>query len=247
MGKVFKHPRMLMASKRVQICELCHRVSGSLYLAGLFMACEECWTRFDRMTTIHRVHRLAIIIGFAVALTFTVAQPVSATCTTKDYYTNAALAMIGRLNLTSRPETRGDSITSAYASLAKAQAQKCARQAQGDRWAVVESWLGSFAARDAAAQSPPTTQPSCKFVHLAEAREGLALSWLELVQVQARLVRTPLFQNALSALRDTAHALSVRLPPLTAGRTAANAYIRASVEAGAHSSQACSDTPMASG
>ena len=44
MGKVFKHPRLLRASSRVQICELCHRVSKSLYLVDLFMACEECWT-----------------------------------------------------------------------------------------------------------------------------------------------------------------------------------------------------------
>jgi|GEM_PF-5439190 len=44
MGKVFKHPRMLRASSRVHICELCHRVSKSLYLVDLFMACEECWT-----------------------------------------------------------------------------------------------------------------------------------------------------------------------------------------------------------
>jgi hypothetical protein len=44
MGKVFKHPRMLRAGSREQICELCHRVSKSLYLVDLFMACEECWT-----------------------------------------------------------------------------------------------------------------------------------------------------------------------------------------------------------
>jgi hypothetical protein len=44
MSKVFKHPRMLRASSRVQICELCHRVSKSLFLVDLFMACEECWT-----------------------------------------------------------------------------------------------------------------------------------------------------------------------------------------------------------
>jgi hypothetical protein len=76
---------------------------------------------------------------------------------------------------------------------------------------------------------------------VAEAREGLALSWLELVHVQVRLVHAPLFQHALSALRDTARALSVQVPPMTAGRTATNSYVRTSVEASAHSSQACSD------
>ncbi len=198
------------------------------------------------MITIHRMHRLAIIIGFAVALTFTIAQPVSAACATKQLYTNAALSTVGRLDQTSRVETRDDYMKLAYSSLAKAQAQKCNSQAEGDRWTVADSWLGIFAARDRAAQSWHVTQQSCRSLHLAEAREGLALSWLELAQVKTRLVSTPLFQHALSALRDTAHALLVHLPPLTTGQSATKSYVRASVEAGAQSSRACSDTLVAS-
>jgi hypothetical protein len=62
MGKVFKHPRMLRGSSRVQICELCHRVSKSLYLVDLFMACEECWTisRLDNSLPEQVPHRHAI-------------------------------------------------------------------------------------------------------------------------------------------------------------------------------------------
>src|ERR1700680_5205502 len=92
-------------------------------------------------------------------------------------------------------------------SLAKAQAQKCSSQAEGDRWTVADSWLGIFAARDRAAQSWHVTQQSCRSLHLAEAREGLALSWLELAQVKTRLLNTPLFPHALSAFVGTAPAL----------------------------------------
>jgi cobalamin-dependent methionine synthase I len=200
----------------------------------------------DRMKGIHRTHRLAITIGFAAALTFTIAQPVSAACTTKEFYTNAALATAGHLNNLSRLETRDEYMKSAYSSLAKAQAQKCTNQATSDRWSVADSWLGVYAARDRVAKSQRITQQSCRSLQVAEAREGLALSWLELVHVQVRLMHTPLFQHALSALRDTARALSVQVPPLTASRTATNSYVKASAEARAHSSQACSDAPVAS-
>jgi hypothetical protein len=198
------------------------------------------------MKTIHRIHRLAIIIGFAATLTFTIAQPVSAACASKALYTKAALETVGRLDQTSRVETRDDYMKLAYSSLAKAQAQKCSSQAEGDRWTVADSWLGTYAARDRAAQACHVKQRSCRSLHVAEAREGLALSWLELVAVQSRLVRTPLFQHALSALRGTAHALVVQLPPLTAGQTATNSYVRASIEAREQSSQACSETRVAS-
>src|ERR1700737_1389543 len=125
-----------------------------------------------RMKTIHRMHRLAIIIGFAATLTFTIAQPVSAACAVKAGYTNAALAMVGRLNQTSRLETRDDYMRLAYARLAKAQAQKCTNQAEGDRWALADSWLGIYAARDRAAQSSHLAQQSCRSLRLAEARRG---------------------------------------------------------------------------
>jgi hypothetical protein len=198
------------------------------------------------MKALHRVHRLAIIIGLAVTLTFTFAQSVSAACTTKERYTNDALATAGRLSRMSRLETRDAYMKSAYASLAKAQAQKCANQVAGDRWAVADSWLGVYAAKDRLAPSQPINLPSCKSLHAAEAREGLALSWLELVQVQAHLAHTATFQRALAALRDTARALSVRVPPLTADRAATDLYIKSSVEAATQSSRACSDTLVAS-
>ena len=173
------------------------------------------------MIRLHRVHRLAIIIGFAAALTFTIAQPVLAACTTKESYTNAALAPAGRIGIMSRPETRDSYMKSGYASLAKAQAQKCTNQAASDRWAIADSWLGVYAARDRLAQSQRSRQQSCRSLHLAEAREGLALSWLELARVHARLLRTSMFQ------RD---------------RAATESYVRSSVEATAHSSEECSET-----
>jgi len=198
------------------------------------------------MKTIHKIHRLVITIGFAATLTFTIAQPVSAACTAKEFYINAALATAVHLDNLSRLETRDDYMKSAYSNLAKAQAQKCTNRAASDRWSIADSWLGVYAARDRFAQSQRITHQSCRSLQVAEAREGLALSWLELAQVQARLDRTLLFQRALSALRNTARALSIQVPPLTANQPATNSYVRASVEASAHSSEACSDALAAS-
>jgi hypothetical protein len=65
MAKVYRHPRMLRAVSNAQICELCHRVSKSLYLVDLFMACEECWTisKLDHLppepATVREPHRHA--------------------------------------------------------------------------------------------------------------------------------------------------------------------------------------------
>lgn len=46
MTKKYRHPKMITKSsfKSIQICELCHRVSDSLYLVDVAMACKECWT-----------------------------------------------------------------------------------------------------------------------------------------------------------------------------------------------------------
>jgi hypothetical protein len=167
-------------------------------------------------------------------------QPVSAACSTQEFYIDAALAKVGRLSLTSRLETRRDYMKSAYASLARAQAQKCAHQAQRDRWEVADSWLGVFAARDSAAQAQRVVVPLCRSVRLVEARDGLALSWLELSHVRPRLADTSLFRHAFHALQDAARGLSVQLPSLTADRTAAASIDKSRVESG--SSKICSQT-----
>jgi hypothetical protein len=186
------------------------------------------------MTIQHRIYRLAVVIGFAAVLTFTIAQPVSAGCAAKAQYTNAALSAAVRAEGTSRLETRDSYMKSGYGSLAKAQSEKCLNPALSQRWAVADSWLGVFSALDRAAESQHTAEQSCKSLHLAEAREGIALSWLELERVRARLSQTASFQHAMRALEHSANALSVRLPPLGADPAATNAFITSSVEATAN-------------
>jgi hypothetical protein len=186
----------------------------------------------------HRIYRLAVVIGFAAVLTFTIAQPVSAACAAKAQYTSAALSAAVRADGTSRLETRDSYMKSGYTSLAKAQSEKCLNPALSGEWAIADSWLGVFSALDRAAESQHTTEQSCKSLHLAEAREGLALSWLELERVHTRLAHTASFQHALGALEHSANVLSVRLPPLNANPAATNAFITSSVEAAANAPKA---------
>lgn len=194
----------------------------------------------DRVKKKHPIHRLAVVIGFAAVLTFTTVQPVSAACAAQEAYVNAALALVSRLSQTSRVETRDGYMKSAYASLARAQAQKCTSQRQRDRWAVADSWLGVYAARDSAAHAQHIAQPLCRSLIVAQARDGLALSWLELVQVRPRVADTSLFRHALVALQDAARELSVQIPSVTADRTAAASIVKTRVESS--SSRACSQT-----
>jgi hypothetical protein len=190
------------------------------------------------MTLQHVMYRLVVGIGFAAALTFTIVQPVSAACATKAQYTNAALSAAGRAQGTSRPKTRDNYMKSAYDSLAKAQSEKCLNPALSQEWAVADSWLGAFSALDRAAESQHTSERPCKSLHLAEAREGLALSWLELQKVHASLSQTASFQHAMRAVEHSANALSVRLPPLGADPAASHAFISSSVEAVANAPKA---------
>ncbi|MDQ6766962.1 MAG: hypothetical protein M3Z41_04050 [Candidatus Eremiobacteraeota bacterium] len=190
-------------------------------------------------------HGLAVTIGLAVALTFTFAKPAVAGCPEKLRYTNAALSAVASAGDSSRLQARQYYMKTGFRSLVEAQSERCVDATISARWQIANAWLGIYSALDVVQDRERHQTPGCTALHLAEAREGIALSWLGLTQVPGQFQRAAIFKHAISALATSARTLDVRLPTPGADRAAKDAYMKSSMQDAQRPKTSCNESAMA--
>lgn len=174
----------------------------------------------------NRVHRLALIIGLAVLLTCSAATAAGARCVDKAQLTNQAIADVEHAAGARQVALRRTYTTRGYESLARAWDQPCSDAELSAKWTVVEAWLGAYQALEKVSQRKGTAKPACRALFLAEARQGVVLSWVELASAQERWAQTNLYKKAASAAQEDALALSMTLPPLAANQKRMQSFVQ---------------------